>query len=419
MFSKKLVVQEKYFDANFSDRCVIRPTCKKYVISNNKELSDIISTINKITPSTKSTPDNLTRDERKALNEMKDICRSSIIIKKADKSNTLVLMEKNDYENKLVLEGHLHTPTYEKAPDDANKKVFSKIKTLCKKHSSCITDNERKVIENDDWSESQFYVLPKLHKCKSVLDNISQHDGEYIQMSFPDDLKGRPINGDVNSVTHGLSKLLDKILNPLLHHLKSFVKDEYDFLRKFPKKTPADTKILCFDITSLYTSIPIDLGMKALDYWLTKLSSSIDSRFTKQFILECVHFILEKYYFQFNSIIWHQRTGAPMGKSFVSPYACLTVGYLEETILFPILLPRYFEKTIVDQIIEFFYRYIDNNCAVFPASVTAGLFLQILNKMDTTIQYTGSTPAFEKVDDILYQCNNFLSIKISLILLVW
>ena len=202
-------------------------------------------------------------------------------------------------------------------------------------------------------------------------------------MPFPDDLKATPINSDVNSVTHGLSKLLDKILNFLVHSLKSFVKDEHDFLRKFPKEVPADTRILCFDITSLYTSIPIELGMKALDYWLTKLSSLIDNRFTKQVILECVHFILENNYFQFNSVMWRQRMGAAMGKSFVPPYACLTVGYLEETILFPVLLPRYFEKTIVDQIIEFFYRYIDDDCVVLPGSVSAELFLQILNKMDT------------------------------------
>ena len=206
---------------------------------------------------------------------MKSLCQTSVEIKKADKSNTLVIMDKDDYEKKLVLAGHLHTSTYEKAPDDANKKVYSKLKKLCNKYPNCITSNERKVILKDDWSESQFYVLPKIHKSKQILHHITQYGNEYVTMPFPEDLKGRPINGDVNSVTHGLSKLMDKILNPLVVHLKTFIKDEFDFVRKFPKNIPANSRVVSCDVTSLYTNIPTDLGIKALDYWLTKLCTLV------------------------------------------------------------------------------------------------------------------------------------------------
>ena len=34
-----------------------------------------------------------------------------------------------------------------------------------------------------------------------------------------------------------------------------------------------------------------------------------------------------------------------MGTKFAPPYACLSVGYLEETILFPRLLPLHFTLT--------------------------------------------------------------------------
>ena len=59
----------------------------------------------------KHTRDNLDIKEREALEEVKILCQTSIVIKKADKSNTLVIMEKEDYEQKLVLSGHLHTST--------------------------------------------------------------------------------------------------------------------------------------------------------------------------------------------------------------------------------------------------------------------------------------------------------------------
>ena len=92
---------------------------------------------------------------------------------------------------------------------------------------------------------------------------------------------------------------MDKILNPLVCKLKTFLKDEYYFLQKFPKKISPGSEIFCCDVTSLYTGIPMELGVEALDYWLTKLATMIDNRFSKQFILECVQFILVNNYFQF------------------------------------------------------------------------------------------------------------------------
>ena len=42
-----------------------------------------------------------------------------------------------------------------------------------------------------------------------------------------------------------------------------------------------------------------------------------------------------------------QLVSTATGTKFDPPYACLSVGYLEETILFPRLLPLYF--TLTDQ----------------------------------------------------------------------
>lgn len=267
------------------------------------------------------------------------------------------------------------------------------------------------MILKEDWSESQFYVLPKTHKCKSILDHISQSHQEYISLGFPNDLKGRPINGDVNSVTQGLSKLMDKILKPLVTHLQSFIKDEFDFLRKFPREVPLGSKVICCDVTSLYTSIPTALGIEALDYWFDKLSTSIDIRFTKAFILESVNFILENNFFQFNSTMWHQLSGTAMGKSFAPPYACLTMGYLEETVLFP-KIREIFDPNTANLIIDFFRRYIDDGIIVLPPSVPVETFLRILNNMHPSIQFTMSTPEPHEIDGVLYMRTNFLSVQV-------
>ena len=244
------------------------------------------------------------------------------------------------------------------------------------------------------------------------MDHLSEHDEEYIQIPFPDDLKGRPICGDVNSVTHGLSKLMDKILKPLVTQRKTFVKDEFDFLRKFPRVIPPGAKVVCCDVTSLYTSIPTDLGLEALNYWIDKLARLIDGRFTKAFILESVQFILTNNYFQFNSRMWHQLCGTAMGKSFAPPYACLTMGYLEATVLFPKLIPRYFDPVTAKMIIDFFMRYIDDGIIVLPDSVSLHYFLKIINSMNRSIQFTISEALLHRIDEINFSCTNFLSIKV-------
>ena len=409
IFSKKLIIQERFFDVPYQDRSLIREPSKKYITTHNKELTDIVSFVNRINPERRTLSNNLSSEEREAMKELIALSKSEIEIKKADKSNTLVLMNKEEYQNKLVLEGHLHTATYEKSDAKANERVFKDLVKLCNKHELCLTAAERKVILNDNWTDSNFYILPKIHKSEEILKKIHEELSEYIQMPLPDDLKGRPINGDVNSVTHGLSKLLEKILKPLVVNLKSYIKDEFDFVEKLPRKVSRNVYAVSCDVTSLYTSIPIELGIEAISYWLGKLSSLIPKRFTSEFILEAIRLVLENNFFCFNEEMWHQRVGTAMGKSFAPPYACLTMGYLEETKLFPTLLPANFDQETVSLIIKFFRRYIDDGFNFLPYTVTPKKFLRVMNQMNNFIQFTITLPV--RYDD-QHTSNTFLSIKV-------
>ena len=66
----------------------------------------------------------------------------------------------------------------------------------------------------------------------------------------------------------GLSELLEKLLTPIVKTLKSYIKDDWDFLRKLPSTNDYDCKLFSCDMVSLYTSIPHDLGLTAIQYWL-------------------------------------------------------------------------------------------------------------------------------------------------------
>ena len=79
-----------------------------------------------------------------------------------------------------------------------------------------------------------------------------------------------------------------------------------------------------------------------------------------------------------------------MGKSFAPHYACLTMGYLEETILIPTLMPQYFDTNTQEVIIRAFMRYIDDGIMELPKSIATETFLGVLNRMHPSIQYTVS-----------------------------
>ena len=198
-------------------------------------------------------------------------------------------------------------------------------------------------------------------------------------------------------------------------HLKSYVKDDIDMLRKLPRKIDPDSDLYSFDVVSLYTSIGHQLGIEALSYWCDKLRNHIPERFTKDFIIKACHFILTNNFFQFNEHFWHQLIGTPMGTKFAPPYACLTMGYLEETRLYP-RLPLLFSPSVCNMIIEFFRRYIDDCFQPWSRSADINTFFNLLNDLHPDITFTmekgvkvqGSTCS------IFYIKLNFLDITIIL-----
>ena len=189
---------------------------------------------------------------------------------------------------------------------DANKKVFKELGKLTNKFSECLTKDEKKYVCNEEWTEAYFYGLPKLHKSKEVIDKIREEGKDCIKMNIPSSLKTRPICGGPNAVTQGASKLLHEILSPLVPVMKSYIKDEWDFVRRFPRHVSFDATLLSCDIVSLYTSIPIELGLEALEYWIKRLRNQIPSRFTIEFILQKAEFVLEKNYCIFFSEMFRQ-----------------------------------------------------------------------------------------------------------------
>ena len=125
----------------------------------------------------------------------------------------------------------------------------------------------------------------------------------------------------------------------------------------------------------------------------------IPQHFTKEFVLGSIEFILRNNNFFFDSKMFYQIIGTAMDTKCAPSYACLIIGYQEETKLFTQDLPKYFSNEECLLFKEFFKRYMDDG---------------FIYGMDPAIKYT-----FEKAKVIVEnsescQVINFLDVSVIL-----
>ena len=110
--SRKLKLQEMFWDSDYRDESLVKHASQYNPKSENVELNKVLTTIECLDPvHTSDIEYNLDSAERKALDEIKDLCRSELEIKKADKGSAFVIMDKLFYRDKLIYKDHLQSDT--------------------------------------------------------------------------------------------------------------------------------------------------------------------------------------------------------------------------------------------------------------------------------------------------------------------
>lgn len=267
------------------------------------------SDIEKLLLDPNKTQDNLSKEERSALQSLKN--RDDIVIKKADKGSTVVVLDKEDY----VAEAHRQLSDerfYKKLDSDPTKEFSATIsKTLGEMLSNNeIGNNVYTTLNPTDCRPGQFYLLPKIHK---------------------EGMPGRPIVSAIGHPTEKISEYIDLHLRPHVENLPSYLKDTTDYINKTPSADlPNNTLLVTMDVTSLYTNIPHDEGIEACkEVWDTR-SVPIPSTESLAKLLEHV---LKCNNFMFNGEHYLQTNGTAMGTKMAPSYANIFMGKLERTLL--------------------------------------------------------------------------------------
>jgi len=275
----------------------------------------------------KAVQSNILRGKKNAIDRLRS--DDFIIIKTADKGGAVVIMDMEYYREKMeeqILDSHFYT----EIADNADRKTMCAIRKLLSKYPNCLTAKECDFLVNFEVKCSNIYGLPKIYKSKHIQEATELQNAEYVKIYRPNDLKLRPIVAGPACPTHRLSELLDILLKPLLKYIPSYIRDDMDFIQHLPREVDPDSILVSFDVTSLYTNIPHNLGIEDINFWLEKHSEEIHRRFSIKCILDALNIILTCNTFYFDGKFFLQKIGTAMGTKVMPTYTNLVMGCLEE-----------------------------------------------------------------------------------------
>ena len=196
------------------------------------------------------------------------------------------------------------------------------------KDTGFLTDNEFKKLRPFDSSPAAFYGLPKIHKVPLVEQN------DHFTIEADTEVPLRPINSSIGSPTYEISKYLARILKYLYNDVYT-VRNSKEFASFiFNQKIEPNERIVSFDVTSLFTSIPVDLALQIVKEELNNTTIwTQHTGLSADHIYGLLKFVLNNSYFMYEDCHYHQIFGCPMGSPVSAVIAELVMQRIETTAL--------------------------------------------------------------------------------------
>jgi hypothetical protein len=266
------------------------------ILKDPKTAQSLRSEVVKAVKSAKAPRSNISKAEQQALKVLK--AEKDILILPADKGCATVILDKSEYVAKmdaLVKDEKTYTQLSKDPTQKYRNKLIKELRSL-----------KKDVPEYLYWQmypsgviPPRIYGLPKIHKPSVPL---------------------RPIVSSIGTVSYGVARYLAKVISPLVGKTDHFVKDSTDFVKKIQGlEVPPGHKLVSYDVTALFTSIPTADALKVIERYLRRDQTLSDRcPLTVEQLLMLLEFCLSTTYFLYNGDMYQQTHGAAMGSP-VSP----------------------------------------------------------------------------------------------------
>jgi hypothetical protein len=256
-----------------------------------------------------------------------------VIIKQADKNAGIAIMPVKWYK-KQVLDHLSNKKIYTEVREPNTAVLGNRLAAICKLHK---VEN---IWQVDKIVPPFFYAMPKVHKTPISI---------------------RPIIPSHSWVTTSVAKWLHTKLYPIVQQMPWIITDRLQFVHKLEslRTTEKRFNLATLDVTSLYTNIDINDGIKRIQEYIIKYCSQ------PYLVIDLLKFVLQSNYFKFGEQWYKQIHGAAMGGNASCDFADLVLASLEE------------EAMVNEEFPSIYFRYRDD--------IFTGSTIQSLNKFQSTL----------------------------------
>jgi hypothetical protein len=228
----------------------------------------------------------------------------------------------------------------------------------------------------------------------------------YLTLKVHKNPKGyREICASPSWITAILALIIHLLLLPILQKVPSYVRHSNDVIIDITEhQYPNQCVFIQADVESMYPSIKIKDGLRALNDILTKIQYN---QRKMQLIMKGTEWVLRNNYMTFNQQTYLQMDGTAMGSSLSVTYACLYMAYKEQLAIDRFMHGGY-------QPILMYYRMVDDIAAIITDKIWALALMQsLIENVDEGIkfEYQINDDSMIFMDLEIYKCNEFTKTK--------
>ena len=310
-----------------------------------------------------------------------------LIICKPDKGRGIVLMDRNNYVDKMnvILNDYknfekLHFVQFPKHILNLEDKANRIIKKL--KDGNNISENEYKSLYVVGSGPGVIYGLPKIHKQNTPM---------------------RPVVSSINTPFYKLAKFLIPAIETFTRN-EFTLNNSFEFFDKIRNMNLENKFIVSMDIVSLYTNIPVKETINIATELIYENGNF--RNLSKNEFRKLLDSITSNTFFIFNSMYYKQLDGLAMGSPLSAALANVFLCFHEKT---------WIDECPIDFKPHFYQRYMDDTFMVFENEDQANKFLSYLNSKHPKIKFTLETENEKKLPflDLLVDKSN-MELNISI-----
>lgn len=264
---------------------------------------------------------------RRIRNKLKN---EGALITKADKGNTMVIMKQDDYRNKtltFIEDNNIH-----KLTSDPTQRFHKNTQTLLKSITHIFPKQKIKWLKQKNPKAPTLNCLPKIHK---------------------ENIPVRPVVNFRNAPTYYLAREIHSYLQK--HYVftnNRSIRNTSELIQKIKHIIiPSTATLTSFDITSMYTNIPITETINIIKQQLQQQTDTPNSHIKET--TNILKLITEQNYFTFDNQFYSQEDGLPMGSPVSGLLANIFLNHIENKIFDTIVKPKQYK-------IIYWHRYVDD-----------------------------------------------------------